>query len=126
MRATPRMMAAQGARTTQRDHHDQKRDGPVGTRTMRSELMRGPKMPSSAGSSVRAAATQKTTTRAPATPMLRMAAKGKKTRPRMPTATARPLKKTERPARATVASTARPTVCRASSSSLKRATMNSA
>ena len=82
-------------------------------------------MPSSAGSSVRAASTEKITTRAPPRPIERIDMNGMTTRPSRPTTTVSPEKKMERPAYSTVISTASATVRPALSSSRKRPTMNS-
>jgi hypothetical protein len=93
---------------------------------MRRRSTRDPRIPSSAGSRVTADSTEKTTTKAPPRPIVWSAVKGKNTSPRMPMATAMPLKNTERPAWATVDCTASATEAPAASSSRKRATMNSA
>ncbi len=92
---------------------------------MRRAFTRVPRMASSAGSSVRAASTENTTTSAPPSPIERIDMKGMLTRPRRPTTTVRPLKKMERPANSTVVTTASSTLRPARSSSRNRPTMNS-
>ena len=92
----------------------------------RSESTRGPSIPSSAGRSVRAARTLTNTTSAPPSPIERIDMYGMLMRPSRPTTTVMPLKKMERPACATVVSTASATVRPAASSSRNRPTMNSA
>ena len=92
----------------------------------RSEFTRGPSTPSSAGSSVRAARTLTSTTSAPPSPIERSDMYGMIMRPSSPTTTVIPLKKMERPAVATVVSTASATAAPAASSSRKRPTMKSA
>ena len=119
------MNSVTGWRMTHLDHASQKRPSGPRCRYTRSALMRGPSMPSMPGSSVRAAATETSTTSEPPMPMERNAMNCIIIRPARPTITARPLKKIERPARATVVSTACATVSPAASCSRKRPTMSS-
>ena len=111
---------------TQSDQRRQKRPSCPARPNTRTELTRGPRIPISAGSSVSAAATENSTTSEPPKPMDRRAMYLKVSRPSMPTMTARPLKKMERPAWATVVSTASATVAPSRSSSRKRPTMKRA
>ena len=83
-----------------------------------------------AGSRVSAAATARKTTTAPAMPTERRIMNSNRTRPSSPRSTVRPLKKTARPAVATVTRTASPTASgsagsRLPSSSRKRLVMSS-
>ena len=68
--------------------------------------IRGPRIASTAGSSVSAAATARPTTIAPAMPTERSTMRSNRARPARPTRTVTPLKNTARPAVATVAATA--------------------
>ena len=115
-----------GWRMTQSLQRRQNSPSPLLRPMTRSESTRGPSIPSSAGRSVRAARTLTNTTSAPPSPIERIDMYGMLMRPSRPTTTVMPLKKMERPAVATVVSTASATVRPAASSSRNRPTMNSA
>ena len=115
-----------GCRMTQSLQRRQKSSSPFLRPKTRSEFTFGPSRPSSAGCSVSAARTLTSTTRAPPSPIERMDMYGMIMRPSSPTTTVMPLKKMERPALATVVSTASSTLRPAASSSRNRPTMKSA
>ena len=95
-----------GWRMTQSLQRRQNTPSPLLRPMTRSESTRGPSSPSSAGRSVSAARTLTNTTSAPPSPIERIDMYGMIMRPSRPTTTVRPLKKMERPAVATVVSTA--------------------
>ena len=115
-----------GCRITQSLHRRQNTSPAFLRPRTRSAFTRGPSRPSNAGSSVRAPSTLTRTTSAPPRPIERSDMYGMIMRPSRPTTTVRPLKKMERPAVATVVSTASATLRPAASSSRNRPTMNSA
>ncbi len=124
--ATVTIRTLTGCAITHSDQRRQKRPSRPAWPNTRSESTRGPRTPIRAGSSVKAAATENSTTSEPPRPIERSAMYLKVSRPSMPTITARPLKKMERPARATVVSTASATVAPSRNSSRKRPTMKRA
>ena len=115
-----------GCRMTQSLQRPQNSSSPFLRPMTRSEFTLGPSRPSSAGSSVSAARTLTSTTSAPPRPIERIDMYGMIMSPSRPTTTVMPLKKIERPAWATVVSTASATSWPAASSSRKRPTMKSA